>query len=488
MSQAPDKMSRQIFDGFLAKSVSELMSRIIYFFFFSFVARYLGTESFGLWSVAVAFVALVSVGMEFGLGGKFVTDALKLDSLARLVTIRLWMTGLSFLIGAAVCYLTYQDNQTRILIFAALVQGVAFSVVEMDVGILDGRRQLIDGAKIRIISRLLLVGISTSVLLLRPGVEGLAIGISLSSVFVLIFALWNFYRMTKGVELKVDRKNFAKNLREILPLALSTICVAGYFRTDPILLRFLGVDQNAVGNYYAAYRVIEIIMVLPAIFVATVLPFMVSNQKDNQNVITVFRKSLGVLWVGSVFVAVTICMGSGILVKILYGDGYAESIGILSLLSISVLVLFQNFILVNALLVEGKLVRLLQGALLGLAVGLSFRVFLIPYFGVYACAWGIITVEMVLWCFYSLSLGENRRGCISIKRSASLFTLMAALLLLAHHIQSGWGVGAVGLTHFFLGIALLILMLSLLYIFKFLTRQDLRDWTAFLKAGIIRGK
>ena len=114
-------------------------------------------------------------------------------------------------------------------------------------------------------------------------------------------------------------------LREALPLALSWVFIALYFRIDAVMLHAMR-DEHAVGLYGGIYRIFEAFAMLTVGFRSVLFPFMARAADGPADALAVLcRKSLRLQWLFTVMVAVSFgFLGRPLLAWVL-GPSYAEA-------------------------------------------------------------------------------------------------------------------------------------------------------------------
>jgi O-antigen/teichoic acid export membrane protein len=185
-------------------------------------------------------------------------------------------------------------------------------------------------------------------------------------------------------------------------IAFLTIDVATvlYFRSDIVLLEYFGHIEGEVGQYSAAYRILEGIILL-ATPVAQIT-FRKLRLAENQQQ---FFRVLRVLIMGMLFVAILINVIGALwgvdLMVLIFGEEYRRAGGLLPLLFIAMVFILPNYILTQgsiALNREVDYAKIVVGVAL---LNIVLNIILIPDFGATGAAWATVVAEGVL----CLSLG-----------------------------------------------------------------------------------
>jgi O-antigen/teichoic acid export membrane protein len=256
---------------------------------------------------------------------------------------------------------------------------------------------------------LLSLGIIFAVLL-EGSLGGFALAHLISSTFTMALTL-------RQVELKHTRldllnKEVGTIWKKALPLGLGLLLSLLAFRLDlPLLAQFR--TKYEVGQYSAAYRLFEPVLMLPAAILAGWFPVLVRAAREPAWFYQFSRRMIGGLVALGVVVALVLALLSTWLMAWLYGLDYSNSATLLALLAGAIPFMYANYGLTHALIALGreKLNTLFFGIALVLNLGLNL--ILIPEWGGEGAALTTILTEAVLCglCLLSLRrrLPENSR-------------------------------------------------------------------------------
>lgn len=193
-------------------------------------------------------------------------------------------------------------------------------------------------------------------------------------------------------------------LRACLAFVLIDAATAIYFRSDIIMLAHLGSGEAAVGNYAAAYRLLEGVVLL-AMPVAHIAFRGLRLQWENRDV---FSRRLGLLVVGMAAASLVIAAAGfafgPLLIRVTFGQGYDEAGALLGWLLCALFFVLPNFILTQgaiALNREGSY-AIAAVAAAGLNVGLN--IWLIPEHGALGAAWATLATEALLFVWLGSGL------------------------------------------------------------------------------------
>jgi O-antigen/teichoic acid export membrane protein len=177
------------------------------------------------------------------------------------------------------------------------------------------------------------------------------------------------------------------------------------------------------GEYAAAYRILDGILLLPAAVVAAFLPSWTARRSRGSvsggaGLVVILLICVGVL------AGVELVLAREFLVGLLYGEAYGSAARILAILAISIPIFYADIALVWIAYARGKEKRV---ALLGVAALISnvaLNIVLIPEFGGVGAAVATVVTEAVICAGYGLTLGVHRRE--NLARTAHLLASASA--------------------------------------------------------------
>jgi O-antigen/teichoic acid export membrane protein len=187
-------------------------------------------------------------------------------------------------------------------------------------------------------------------------------------------------------------------LMAALPVGAALAVTEVYFRADTFIISVFR-DYDEVGAYSLAYRVIELLAVLPAVLMTSVFPLLsryLGSGGDRA------RASVTIDAVGDMFLAVGVPIAAGGLVvapqviELVAGDGFAEAATPLRILLFAGALAAVSGLLGYALIAGGRQASALRLALGALAVNLALNVALVPALGIDAAAAVAVASEVVM--------------------------------------------------------------------------------------------
>jgi O-antigen/teichoic acid export membrane protein len=397
--------SRPVYWGIAAKLAAETAGRFCQLGFIVLVARSVGVENFGFYSLAV-FCGFLAGQLADG-GLHLLTNREEVSAEGSFAPLgfhgKLWSTGL-LLPGLGLVALLYSSNIAQLLVFWAIAYSfVIYSLGEFGFSLLRARGQLAQEALLVMSNRILLLSLGLmSSALLRWGLVGFALAHLLSSSFTALLALRKveaakFFRRTRAAQVwTIWKKAF--------PLGLGLLLSLLAFRLDlPLLAQFR--PNSEVGHYSAAYRIFEPVLMLPAVLMAGLFPALVRTAHASSDFIRLGRRLITGLTGLGVTVALGLAVLSSWLIGWLYGGEYKESAGLLVILAGAIPFMYANYGLTHVLIALRRERANTFFFGVALAVNLGLNLALIPLCGAAGAALTTILTELILsgLCLVSLS-------------------------------------------------------------------------------------
>ena len=268
--------SRRIAFGTLARLAGEAVGKVASLAFFIVIARELGEEVFGdfIFSMAFSTVFLIvaGLGLQELVGREIAKDPRRADDLVwNAISVRaLTLVALLVVLSGVVAV------QGRSLEIAAVILIVSLGIGFEDqagtlYAVFNGRERQQYVAYTLIVNRVAtaLMGIGAAVA--GAGAVTIAILFTAGSGLGLATAWWLMHRYVLRPRVSIQPRAWRTLLRTSAPLSVPGILGTLLFRTSVVVLGLVAAGSAAVGEFGAAYRLIEAAIFVPAAFNAAAL-------------------------------------------------------------------------------------------------------------------------------------------------------------------------------------------------------------------------
>jgi O-antigen/teichoic acid export membrane protein len=413
--------------------------------------RYLGLDAYGALVAALAFVGLVAVLNDIGVGTIVAREIAKrpeerdhLVGAGLTVVLALSVVGTAVAIG--LMYLLYpgadkamQREGILLLLLLPLplvAQGAAagaFFVSQQRAYI--GAIASLGGSVLNLV---LLVG----VVALDWGFKGVAVAYAAQAVgfslVMLVFARKLRLRPSR------DRALSMQVFRWAVPLGAALLVGSLYNRIDVLLLSLLGSNRD-VALYGLSYRFVDTLLILPAYVTITLLPEFSRLQEQRDRVAALVQKAFDVMLVGIVPLLVVFVLFAPEVSEVLGGPSFADAGPVLQVLMVGLAAGFLSAVFVEPIVALGHQRWMLYQALALLTTNVVANVILIPPFGAMGAAVAFMASQLLALV---LTAGLYARLAQLPRLSAAPRILAAgaamALVVCLKYTPIGDALGAVG--------------------------------------------
>lgn len=425
-------LTKKIAHNTLIQYIGKVVTTILGIFVVALMTRYLGKDGFGQYITVTAFLAFFGIIVDFGLSltatrtvGKPDIDANKF--LSNMMTIRLLSSfvfmGLAPLV---VWFFPYAiEVKLGVLIvtwsfFFISINNILASVFQKEIKMFIYTIAEVAG---RIV---LLFGI------------GLAIYFHLSIYYIfLMITLGSFTHMIisfiaarRYVKFKFafDKKYWVAIFKKSWPIAISISCNLLYLKTDTIILSLVRPEAD-VGLYGASYRVVDILTMLPSLFMGLILPVFTTYfiQKNHYKLRNLMQMSFDAM----VVVALPIVLGTMVvgqkLMVLIAGPEFVASGSILKILIWAVAAIFMGVLFGYLVVGVNKQKKMIWGYLSVAVVSLILYVIFIPIYGYWAAAIITVASELLIAIITAVVVSRTIKFFPSLK--IFLKALVAAVIM-----------------------------------------------------------
>jgi O-antigen/teichoic acid export membrane protein len=323
---------------------AQVVSYLLAFFYMIYIARYLGPASFGILSFAIAFTAIFGVFADLGLSPLMTREVARNKSLvmkyiANVSLMKMILVAVTFgLIALTVNLLGYPEETIRVVYLLGLnVVLAAFS--QMFYAVFQAFERMEFQAIGQMLSAALMLGGVVLAIRLGFSILGLASVYVMAGGVVLAYsftvARLKFSNPAPASAIKVVEFDwsFCKPvIKEALPFGLSAIFVSVYFWIDTVMLSLMKGDV-VVGWYNAAYRMVYVLLFIPAAYFTSLYPLMSRLFESSQESLKLAYERSARYMLG---IGLPLALGTSLLadrvILLIYGAGYAPAVAALRIL------------------------------------------------------------------------------------------------------------------------------------------------------------
>jgi PST family polysaccharide transporter len=371
------------------QAVSNIGGRLLRAIVIIYAARVLGAAEWGVFAYATSLIAFVSFFVDFGVNtiitkeiakkgevsreAQIISTALMIKSAVLVPT----MIALVFIIP----HFMTDASIKMILPIAAFI--FAFDTIrEFGSSIFRAMEKMEWEAGMYLLTNLLIVVFGFIVLRLRPSVASFTYAYTFGTGVGMVATIYALRNKFKSVF-----KNFAPSiigfiLKSAWPIAISSFLGLLLTNTDVLIIAWLRSVED-VGLYSAALRVVQLMYILPAIIINSILPVLsrLARRDDGK-----FRMILERIISISFLIAIPAAAGGVLLgsqiISFLFGKSYLPATISFQLLIATIVVDFSATILTSAIFAYDAQKKLIIYSALGGILNVIFDLLFIPIMGI----------------------------------------------------------------------------------------------------------
>lgn len=417
------------------QTVGRFVSIIIGLVAVGLLTRGLGQEGYGQYTTVLSVLGFIAVIADLGLYLVLVREMAKKEHpdefiVGNILGLRLAAASLLLVAGAAAAMLLHYPVIVKMAIWVGTLSYFASAGVQLLTGVYQTKLLMVRVVSAEVIGRIFFFSLTWYGLAHHWGLVALIGSLVLGSAVnfsVLLLGLRGVVR----VKLAYDRAYWRLIFFQTLPIAISVILNVMYFRLDTIFLSLFR-SQSDVGLYGAAYKILEVLVSFPTLFIGLVLPVLSATAiNDMDRFRWVFQRAFDLLALAAFPLVVGGMILARPLIVFVSGEAFAPSAGIFRLLLVAVGCLYFAALSGHSIIAVQKQRSMVKVYGAVAFVGVAAYLFLIPRFSTTGAALGtILTEALTMTCGYVIVL---RTAAFRLKLAglgrAALATAVMALAL-----------------------------------------------------------
>ena len=449
--------------------IARIITLSLSLIFTIYIARYLGDVDFGKYSFAVAFTALFGIFIHLGLDILITRDVSRDKSkaskyLGNISIIRVLSSIIIFiLIIITINLMNYpSDTITVVYIFGLYVIFTSFANIFKSTFCAFEKMEY--QAIIEIIERIIIVSLGMFVLFSGYGLIEIASVFLLGGIFDVISSFLICSKKFVKPKFEIDLNFWRRSIKEAYPFLLALTFVMIFFRIDTIMLSVMKGDA-VVGWYSAAYTLVIGLGIISGPLLSAIFPVMSRFFNSSKEALqTVYERVFRYLFMIGLPIAVGTTLLADKIIPLVYGEQYINSIIALQILVWAQLFVFLNNTTGNVLNSINEQKMNMKIAAIGAVTNVILNLILIPDFSYIGAGISTVITEglVLILCYRFLS---NRLCSLPLLR-IGIKPLLAALLFGCFIFYFKW------INLFLLVLLSIILYLSMLYVTKAFTKED----------------
>ena len=434
----------------------------------AYLSRYLGVAGYGDYTTIFAYLGIFSVFVDLGLFIITVRELAKDSSQERQILGN--MLGLRMVIGVVVFAIAYFIALTlpysgiiKAGILIGTVSQFLLSLNQIPLSLFQARLTMHKATLSDIIGRVALLGLVFWFISLNLHFLYIIVAVVASSIVVLTSNMI-MLRAVVAIKPLFNLKIWKGMLLAALPMGIVVILATIYFRIDTVMLSMMKGSFD-VGIYGAPYKILEVFLAIPSIFMSSVLPIITNSlSNDMDRARAMFRKAFDFLsLVALPLIAGTLVVATPVMVLIA-GSEFALSGPVLKILILALGGSFLNSVMIYTIIAADQQKRLIVPYVAAVIFNIVTNFLVIPHFSYFGAAVTTVATELLvlLTTMYIMRRYVDLSPRWSVFSKALLASAIMGIVLMYINLHVIWLVVIGGMIY---GV--------IIFITKAVTKQDI---------------
>jgi O-antigen/teichoic acid export membrane protein len=459
-------------------TLSYIAQKVLSFFYFVLLARFLGVEDLGKYTFAMSFTTMFAVFIDIGLTQSLIREiARRFEKINEYLSSIIWVkVGLSVVVYLVICGLINIMGYppiTRTLVYLSGLVMVMDSFTLTFWGVFRGNRNLFYEALSIIINQIVVVACGLLVLFMKWPLPALMLPFIIGGAFNFIFS-WalNVRRFKFRLQWRFDRQVIYMLLKAAIPFALIAIFSRIYGNIDSVMLSYMLGDSGdrAVGLYATAMKIPFALQFIPSAFAAAVFPaFSHLFANDKGALKNAFDKSMLFLTIAVVPIAFGIYSIAQTAIVSFFGIEFLPAAAPLRILVFSLIFVFLNFPLGS--LLNGCNKQITNSIIIGITMvgSVIANWIVIPRYSYLGSAWVFFGCQLFVF-IVSLIVARkiipySRRNLLAVFTRTIVASVV--MIIFINYFQTRWNLFLI------IGVAAVI-YLFVLYLLRGFRSEDIK--------------
>ena len=399
-----------------------------------YVARKLGPDNFGILNYAISFAAIFSILVNLGLDQILIRELIKRPRRRNAVmgtAFGLQATGFCLMmISVAVgVYFTNSDLNTKMIVLV-ISGGYLFQIFQT----IDLYFQAEVLSKYVAISQIITWSVISLLRVLCAYWEVPLIyfaWLEAGNMILTSVCYVTFYFLKRG---SLFNWQFQTHLAVFLlknswPLMITGMAYIICIRIDQVLLKLLA-DNNAVGNYSVAVRLVELFYFIPMVIKISFFPAIINAKKISP---AHYMYRMQQFYILMVWTGIVISLGFGLsgkfIIHILYGAKYAAAGDIIHLYAWVIFFVCIGIAASCWAISENLTIYILYCTMGGAAINFTLVYLFIPLMGIKGAVWGMLITQIIGAFIFPVFSSKTRQSLVFFIKSLYPVPLLRELIL-----------------------------------------------------------
>lgn len=395
----------------------QILGRVLGLFIALITINYIATNlaidgstltGFGQYTIVFTFVSIIGTAADLGLFTLLVRELVgkSQEEVGKIIGSALWFRGLLLLAGIVITLLLVSFLPYDPVVKQGIMIGVviAFSMLFSQVIASVFQAQLLTH-KIVIAETLgkLFIMVATIYVLSRGMGLLPVVWVNLLGQLVTLLISYLMARPTVKFVIKPNWEMWRELFPEFFPIAIISVMGLAHFKIDTLLLSVLKSAED-VGIYGLAYKLVEVVLIIPSILATNLLPVMTGfAYGDTDYLVQIIRRTGLILLLIAVPITVFSLIFAQPLIVFIAHSGFNASVLPFRILAIAIMVIFLTTLISQAVISAKRQKVLIPAYALALAANIGLNLYAIPRYSYLGAAVTTLVTEVLLLVFMMAS-------------------------------------------------------------------------------------
>jgi len=386
--------------------VSQILSRLLRAVIVIYAARTLGANGYGVFSYALAIGGFLALFSDIGVNWILVREGAKNPHLrgkylATTFFIKVTLLTVSCLLVLFAAPYFIKIEAAKVLLPWVGLLFLSDGLREFGFAVVRTMEKMEIEAGINIFTNFATVAIAITALIYHPSPYNLTVAYAIASVVGSVMAAYWLRQWLNRLAVDFSHQLIRPLIDAIWPFAATNLLWSVLTFTDTLMLGWIHTAEQ-VGWYAAAQRPVQLLLSLPFIVAASVLPSLSRFAlTDNVKFKQLFERALALVMLITLPLVGGTWMMSQPLTLLLYGPDYLATATVLRILSIGFLITFPWVVVTNAIFAQNLQKAFLPHMLFGAISNIILNWFMIPQWGATGAAVATVISQLAAygWIF-----------------------------------------------------------------------------------------
>ncbi len=400
------------------------------------MTRALGAAGYGAFTTVTSFLQFFGILVDFGLSLTTVAmlseHGADQDRIAsNIFTLRIVSAAIFFALAPLAVLLFPYSHEIKSGVSVAAASFFLIAVNQVLTSVLQKELRMARAAVAEVLGRLGLLAGTLAAAYWHLGLHWLLASLVIGNALTAL-CNWQLVRTLVRTSWRFDWPVWKDIIDRSWPIALSITFNLVYLKGDVIALS-LTRSQAEVGVYGAAYKILDVLTVIPIMFMGLVLPLLVKarHEKNEHDWKRIMQKAFDFMALLAMpLVAGTIVVGPAMM-RLFAGGDFGDSGRLLQILILACAAVFFGSFFGHAIIAARKQRSMVWGYAIDAILATALYALTVPTHGPIAAAWVTVASEVFIACATFFVVWRATKFAPSLRaafRAAVAAILMAAVI------------------------------------------------------------